>query len=252
MKTTITTQAELDKLLRIEAGDEVILQTRLNLNADLEVFGALSIKIGLECAWDKRVEARGNASVVARGNASVEARENASVVAWGNALVRASSSTLKLNLKGYSLLSMPADLRLNFSAEATVAVQKYQPQKFLDREGVPVSNEKVVLYKRVSVDFKTQEGTENETLWKVGETIIHPAWEPKSGECGAGKYHACSRPYFTDEFRSTKGDRYIAIEVDFEDLYEWPNPDYPHKIAFRSGLILGEVDRFGKKMTHWA
>lgn len=107
-----------------------------------------------------------------------------------------------------------------------------------------------MLYKRVSADFKTQENTENETLWAVGSTVTHLAWNPKSQECGESKFHACSRPYFCDEFRNLKDDRYIAVEIALEDLHEWTDlPQYPHKIAFRSGKVLYECDRIGKQVT---
>ena len=87
-----------------------------------------------------------------------------------------------------------------------------------------------------------------ETLWLPGTTVTHPAWNPKEQECGAGKLHACPRPYFADEFRSNPGDRYIAIEVLLKETYEWTEkPQYPHKIAFREGKVLFECDRNGKE-----
>ena len=107
----------------------------------------------------------------------------------------------------------------------------------------------VILFKRVSVDFKTQEGTSNETVWNIGSMVEHANWTPKDKECGAGKFHACSRPFFCNEFRSAVGDRYIAIKVNIKDLHAWTSKDaqYPHKIAFRKGKILYECDKFGKK-----
>jgi hypothetical protein len=107
----------------------------------------------------------------------------------------------------------------------------------------------VVLFKKVSKDYKTQENTANETLWAVGSTLEHPAWGPDKEECSGGKFHACSRPYFCDEFRSTDGDRYVAIQIAKKDLYAWPtNPKYPHKVAFRRGTVLYECDRHGNKL----
>jgi hypothetical protein len=105
-----------------------------------------------------------------------------------------------------------------------------------------------VLFKRVSADLKTQENTPSETVWTIGETLTHPNWKPKEQECGPGKYHACSRPYFCDEFRSESTDRYIAIQIAKKDLYAWPEPQYPHKIAFRRGRVLYECDRYGTKL----
>jgi hypothetical protein len=81
----------------------------------------------------------------------------------------------------------------------------------LQREGIKIKNNKVILFKRVSKNMLTRENTENETKWTIGEKIIHPDWNPTISECGKGKFHACSRPYFADEFRSNKQDKYIAI-----------------------------------------
>jgi hypothetical protein len=107
----------------------------------------------------------------------------------------------------------------------------------------------ITLYKKVSKDYKTQEGTKNETLWAIGSTVTHSAWSPTNGECGGGKFHACSRPYFCDEFRNKPGDRYIAVSIKLEDLYEWKdNPGYPHKIGFRMGTVMYECGRFGKEI----
>ncbi|HTJ77681.1 MAG TPA: hypothetical protein VL357_01675, partial [Rariglobus sp.] len=75
-----------------------------------------------------------------------------------------------------------------------------------------------------------------------------PEWRPDGEECGEGKFHACSRTYFCDEFRSTAGDRYVAIEVKVSDLHAWTAPQYPHKIAFKAGRVLFECDKFGKEV----
>ena len=75
-----------------------------------------------------------------------------------------------------------------------------------------------------------------------------PDWNPNLEECGSNKFHACSKPYFCDEFRNKKEDKYIAIEVKKSDLFTWPNPQYPYKIAFRKGKVLYEVNRYGKKI----
>jgi hypothetical protein len=119
---------------------------------------------------------------------------------------------------------------------------------WLEDEGVQASKGKVVLFKRVSSDFKTQEGMPNETQWIVGSTVEHHAWNPTSEECGEGKYHACSRPFFCDEFRSKSGDRYVAIEIAVKDLYAWPAASYPHKVAFRKGKVLHECDKFSNQI----
>jgi hypothetical protein len=148
---------------------------------------------------------------------------------------------------GFSVLFKPFDLKFKFKKEKTCHVQGFRPLPYLEREGVPKDHGSVILFKRVSKDWKTQEGTARETLWAIGSKVTHPAWNPGHSECGEGKFHACSRPYFCDEFRNETGDRYAAIKIKIADLYEWEKPSYPHKIAFREGRVLYECDRFGKR-----
>jgi hypothetical protein len=201
-------------------------------------------------AWD-------NSSVVARDNSSVVAWDNSSVVAWGNSSVVArensiirvfASLNVKLSLFGFSVLFKPHNLALKFKKSKTALVQDYKPQKYLDREGIQQTKGNIILFKRVSFDYKTQEGTRNETIWKLKSILTHPAWNPQESECGEGKYHACSRPYFCDEFRSNKTDIYIAVKIAKKDLFEWKDASYPHKIAFRKGTVLYRCDRFGKEI----
>ncbi len=263
---------------------EIIVNTQEELDAiDVSFDGIikiLGVGIQVRLRYQYYVEARGNSSVVARGNSSVvawenssvvarenssveawenssvEARENSSVVARGNSsvvarenvCVRIFAEIKALSLFGFSVLFQPFDLKFKFKKEKTCLVQKFKPQKYLDREGIEIKKDSVILFKKVSKDFKTQENTKNETLWRVGTTVIHTAWNPSIQECGEGKFHACSRPYFCDEFRNQKGDRYVAVKIKVADLYEWPNPQYPHKIAFREGKVLYECNKFGKKI----
>jgi len=110
---------------------------------------------------------------------------------------------------------------------------------YIKRFKVEQNGDKIYLYKRVSHDFKTQEGTVIETLWEIGTTVEHPNWNPTERECGGGKFHACAFPHWCSLFRSKKDDTFIKIEVDVKDLYEWTdNPYYPQKIAFRKGKVI--------------
>jgi hypothetical protein len=226
-------------------------------------------------AWENSsVEVRGNSSVVARENSSVVARENSSVVAWGNSSVvaRENSSVVarenssveawenssvkllyaikKVILYGFSVCWKPFDLDFKVEKKSKYAyIQEYKDLGWLERNGIEKKLE-VILYKKVSKDFKTQENTPNETLWKIGSIVECKNWQPQKSECGDGKFHAVSRPYFADGFRNVQGDKYIAVEIALKDLYEWKDePDYPHKIGFRKGKVLYECDRFGKQLT---
>ena len=237
----IRTQAEMDAVDVNFDGVIKIIGLKINIH--------LNYKYRVEAWENASVEARENASVVARGNASVVAWENASVEAWENASVRISSPIKFLAMFGFSVVFLPLDLKFKFHKEKTCLIQRYTPQKYLDREGIKPTEGSVILYKKTSKEWLTQENTSNETKWEIGSTVVHHSWNPGHSECGEGKFHACSRPYFCDEFRNVLGDRYIAIKINIADLYEWENAQYPHKIAFRAGEVLYEVDKFSREVA---
>ena len=199
------------------------------------------------------VEARGSSHVEAWGSSHVEAWESSHVEAWGSVAVHVHSEFSAVDLFSFAvaiLVVAAATKVVKKSTTATIVlpVAPTGTPGWLEAHAIEPS-EKVVLYKRVSKDWKTQEDTPNETVWEPGRTLEHGAWNPTEEECGGGKFHAVPRPYFGDEFRSVVGDRYVAIEIAAADLHAWDSsPSYPHKIAFRKGTVLREVDRFGKEM----
>jgi len=204
---------------------------------------------------NSKVVAWENSKVVAWGNSKVVAWGNSKVVAWGCVSIHVHSELATALLFGFSVAFALAKAKITKKAKTATIITPKKAAKvtagsWLAAHGIDRSSAKTtILFKRVSVDFKTQEVEPNETQWNVGTTVTHPAWEPSVQECGAGKFHACPRPYFADEFRSKPDDRYIAIEIAVKDLYAWPkNPNYPHKIAFRKGKVLFECDKFGLKI----
>jgi hypothetical protein len=197
------------------------------------------------------VEARENSSVVARENSSVVARENSSVEAWGQVCVRVYSDVATVTLFAFAVAFAMVRAKIQKKAKTVTIItpkMKEGLEGWLENNAVEGSG-KITLFKRVSRDFKTQENTERETLWAIGTTLKHPKPNLTGAECGGGKFHFCSRPYFCDQFRSTKGDRYIAVEVPRESLYAWPNPEYPYKIGGIEATVLYEVDRLGRKQS---
>jgi len=241
----ITTQQEFDNLpLRFE-----------NFTG-IEIYGNIIISRNIE---NSHIEARENSHVVARENSHVEARENSHVVAWGNSHVEAwgnvsvySYSDNDILLYGFVtcyLLNKKSKAIQKSKNSRIVPFQINTVELWLENEGVEINskNNSTIVFKRVSNDFKTQENTKNETSWKVGSFVEVPNWNP-SQECGKGKFHACSKTYFCDEFRTLKDDKYIAIEVPIEDLFAFPHPNYPHKISFKKGTVLYECDRYGKQI----
>ena len=226
----ITTQAELDALpSSFDEYTKLIIRDTKN---------RLVIRLARE---NSSVEAWGNSSVVAWGNSSVVARENVAVRVLSGYVKR-------IVLYGFAVAFIAATLDVKIEKKSEHChIQVTKNLGWFERNAVeqtPV----VVLYKKVSKDFKTQENTANETTWTIGTTLTVPTWNTVR-ECGEGKFHACSRPYFCDEFRTKPGDRYIAVSIKMEDLHEWKdNPEYPHKIAFKTGTVLYECDKFGKEL----
>ena len=195
------------------------------------------------------VEAWGNSTVEAWGNSTVKAWGNSTVKALGNSTVYAQSDYCVVVLFVFAVCFKLAKAKITQKSKTTtVIIPKYKKGVIGWLERHEIENKKIILYKKVSKDFLTQENSPNKTEWKIGDTVELEDWKPKNSECGEGKFHACARTYFCDEFRNEKGDKYIAIEIKKKDLYVWENPSYPHKIAFRKGVVLYEVDKFGKKL----
>jgi len=173
-------------------------------------------------------------------------------VAWDNVGIHNFSAETSFELFGFAVAWLIAAAKKievkSKNAQVIKPARKTGVDGWLDDESIAEKDGFAVLYKRVSSEFKTRENEEGETLWEAGLTLEHEAWAPEEEECGAGKFHACSRPYFCDEFRDKAGDRYVAIRVAVEDMYAWPNAEYPHKIAFRKGAVLYECDRFGDEI----
>ena len=180
-----------------------------------------------------------------------KARGSSHVEAWGSVAVHAHSDDVIVNLFMFAVCFLLSKAKVSKKSETATIIRPTTPKGtdgWLTSQAIK-PGASVILFKRVSKDYKTQEGTANETAWLAGSTLEHAAWNPTQAECSGGKYHACSRPYFCDEFRSVDGDKYIAIRISKKDLYSWPtNPQYPHKCAFRKGTVLYECDRYGKKL----
>jgi hypothetical protein len=176
-------------------------------------------------------------------------RENASAVLWGNASAELWENARAV-LYNFSVVWKNIKAKVSITKKSKHAhIVVTQDQNWFERNGIE-KTKSLTLYKKVSKDFKTQENTPNETCWSIGSIVKHQDWNPKEQECGGGKFHACSRPYFCDEFRNEIGDRYIAIRVALLDVYAWEDhPSYPYKIGFRKGKVLYECDRFGEKIT---
>ena len=230
-------------------------RAELRESSRAELWGSSSAEL-----WESsRAELRENSRAVLWGSSSAELWESSRAELWGSSRANAASrstvhqhSCMRPELRGQAVCFLYDGAGVPVRKSDGARIIQVQPVSgtagWLENEGVFESDGCVILYKRVSADFLTQEGHPHETKWVIGSTLVHPKWNPKKEECGGGKFHACSRSYFCDEFRSNAGDKYIAIQIRTEDLYAWPNPSYPHKIAFRAGTVLHLVDRWGTKI----
>lgn len=172
-----------------------------------------------------------------------------------------------LNIEAYDNSSILTDGDINnshYKLYGNASIKKIESSKinniydWIRYYGAPViSYDEIIVYKKVSVDYKTQEGTYNETSWLPGTTVEMPMnkWKPDKEECGEGKFHACAsignclkfRPLFKNNNNS---DRFVAILVNIKDIHLWTNyPSYPEKIAFRKGIVLYECAVHGFKIT---
>jgi len=225
---------------RVEARDNSRVEARDNSrvvaceNSHVEAWDTSHVE-----AWDtSRVDARDSSSIDAWDNSSIVAGDNSHVEAGDNSSVRINAK-ITLSLNGFAVLFKPTELKFKFKKSNTSLVQDY-PSQDLSVNGIK-KNKNIILYKRVTQDYKTNEG--NETTWKIGSTVTHP------NECRGGKFHACSKPYFCDEFHFDSGDKYIALEVALKDTYVWTNnPYFPNKIAFKRAKVLYEVNEYGDKL----
>jgi hypothetical protein len=155
-----------------------------------------------------------------------------------------------------SLMSLPEGVKFENGGYVYLSsLKKGKPKKYVEKFHVTIHDGCAILYKRVSKEFKTQEGKPNETLWMVGSVLSHPSYNPNKEECGEGKFHAVARPYWGTAFRMKKDDKFIALSVPIEEklnghpnLYEWPKPSYPAKIAFGKCTVLYECDKYGKRL----
>ena len=56
-----------------------------------------------------------------------------------------------------------------------------------------------------------------------GTKVVHNNYNPSSPECGEGNFTLVQDLIFDGKFRSTVGDKYIAIEINKKDLFYWKN-----------------------------
>ncbi|MGH9821373.1 MAG: hypothetical protein ACRD43_14500, partial [Pyrinomonadaceae bacterium] len=193
MKTiVIKTQAEIDAL-----PDSFSEYTQINVESTQRIIVRKARGNSSVVAWN-------HSSVEAWGNSSVEAWNHSSVVARGCSTVHAQSDFVSVALFMCAVCFAHANAKIKKQSKTCTVIVPVSPkgtEGWLENNAIKATKT-VIVFKRVSKDFLTQEGTHNETKWEIGSTLEHPAWNPTISECGAGKYHFCCRPSFCDEFRT--------------------------------------------------
>jgi uncharacterized Zn-binding protein involved in type VI secretion len=261
----IKTQKEFDALpveckeytyIKIDSHKNIeITVDREIKNATVRADGSSTVRAGgsstVRADGSSTVRAGGSSTVVADGSSTVVADGSSTVRAYGSACVHCMSLDVNISLFSFAVCFLIKNAKVTKKSKTSTIIKpksKNPTQEWLDKEGVE-GKDKVILYKKVSCDLKTQENSSNETFWAIGSTLDHPNYDPSKEECGEGKYHACAKTFFCDDFRNVIGDRYIAIEINKKDLFVWAvAPQYPHKVAFKKGKVLYEVDKHGKKI----
>ncbi len=195
MKTIkITTQQEFDSLpLSFDEFTEINIFSVNNINISKNISNSQ-----VTARENSQVTARGNSQVTARGNSQVTARENSQVTAWENSQVTAcgnsqvtawensqvtawgnvcvhtysNNSILLFGLSVAFLLSSSSKA-IKKSKKSTIIkgiIKDGKVKNWIELEGLEIKNKSVILFKKVSKDFLTQENTPNETKWEIGKT----------------------------------------------------------------------------------
>ena len=258
--TKIKTQEEWDALPeRFEAHTEIHIVGKLKevkkTPENCSVYVYDSARIGYVYGSARIDYVNGSASIdYVNGSARIGYVNGSARIGsvYDSAVVHIHGADVVVNLFAFSVAFMHVVAKkVAKRSKTAIKIKVTKPKTladWIDLDGVAKTSRSVILYKRVSVDFKTQEGTRNETLWLVGSTVEHPRWSPAESECGEGKFHACSRAVFCDQYRHKSDDKYIAIRVARADLYFWKDGDHAHKIAFRKCVVLHECDKFEDKI----
>ena len=239
--------------------------TEIRIYGNIEIFS--NPKNSQATLWENsQATLRENSQATLWGNSQATLRDNSQATLWGNSQAtlwgnsqatgygNAAIHNYTLNpvlLYGFSvcwLLTKTAKATKKSVNSTIINFQFNSVKNWIENDGVETDkNNNVIIFKRVSKDFKTQEGSKNETLWRIEKEIEIENWDPKN-ECGEGKFHGCSHAFFCDDFRDKEEDRHIAVKVAIKDLVAFPEPKYPNKISFRKGFVLWECDRNGKKI----
>src|SRR3990167_7246932 len=154
----VRTQAEYDEVKDLPG---VLIEIR-GATEDIFVSGSSTVT-----AYDSStVTAYGSSTVRASGSSTVTAYDSSTVTASGSSTVTAYGATvLVVNPESAVSYTMPSKAAQIITRNAPPLITN---EEWLDRWGIKANRGKVILYKRVSENWQTQENTRNETVWTPG------------------------------------------------------------------------------------
>jgi hypothetical protein len=125
----------------------------------------------------------------------------------------------------------------------------YSKKSYFKRYKVYMEDGVFILYKSVSKFLYRASYDKSNVSWRPGETNIIENPDIYSNEIGKGKFVGFATPELCDTIGTKKEHRYIAIQVNIVDCYEWLYlPKYPQCIGFTKGTVLYECDIHGKEI----
>ena len=276
MRTTVTTQAELDAAVAatIPAGDwhDIIITSPAGVwlslsatpgSASVWAYGSASVaaydsasvraydSASVQAYGSASVRAYDSASVRASGSASVAAYDSASVQAYGSASVRASGSA-SVRASGSASVRASRYVAVHlYSAHATVAggvlidltaLDLNDTDAWVDYTGTERDGDTLTLYKAVRDDYASAH--QSRTVYAVGSTVTAPDWRDDN-DCGGG-LHLSPTPHQAHDY-DPAATGFLRCEVAVAD---WrPIPGGIAKGKAREVRVVAEVDIHGQEIT---
>jgi hypothetical protein len=237
----------------VEAGDNSTVRAGGNStveaggNSTVEAWGNSTVRAGGNStvrAWDNStvragdnstVRAGGNSTVEAGGNSTVEAWDNSTVEAWGNSTVRAGKYVaihrrgLASTIKGGIVIQVP-------TCETV--------EEFCDYYDLKPKRKKVVLFKLVNDDFRSDHGAD----YSPGSKTTCSDWNDHPS-CGGG-LHFSPRPMLARKY--SNGTRFVACEVALDTIVTISDAvvgSTVDKVKAPACRVLFECDEDGERIT---
>ena len=199
-----------------------------------------------QCGMEVEFEVyKGNSHAVLRGNSHAELWGNSHAVLRDNshAVLRGNSHAQCSSPYAYGILkSITAECIGNHVGDKAIPAKEY-----LNRCGVPIKNQFVILFKSVLPDFSSSHDTNIKYI--IGKETIAPDWNPNNTiECGNGLHLS---PTIQQAISFHDYQTYLACRVNIKDIADLPAfAQFPDKIRVRACTPLYRVDKDGNKLDN--